>query len=68
MIIDCSTCTMRDLACGDCVVTHFLATPVTNPIREVVAEEERALRVLHGSGLVPPLRMEEPTRSRSLGA
>lgn len=62
MIIDCSTCTMRDIACGDCVVSHFLAAPSPAPLREVAAAEERALRVLHGAGLVPPLRMQGPLR------
>lgn len=59
MIIDCGQCTMRDIACGDCVVSHLLATqPISSaPQRELVAAEERALRVLHGAGLVPALRM-----------
>lgn len=58
MIIDCSTCAMRDLACADCVVSHFLQMSPGESVREVAAQEARALRVLHGSGLVPPLRME----------
>lgn len=59
MIIDCGQCSMRDLACGECVVTHLLGTtPLTSaPQLDLVADEERALRVLHGAGLVPPLRM-----------
>lgn len=59
MIIDCGQCTMRDIACGDCVVTHLLGTqPVASaPQLDLVAAEERALRVLHGAGLVPALRM-----------
>lgn len=59
MIIDCAQCTMRDIACGECVVSHFLNMPplaVQEP-RDLGADEERALRVLHGSGLVPPLRL-----------
>lgn len=52
---------MRDIACADCVVTHFLRLPDL-----VLGErEERALDVLSGAGLVPPLRMSpEETRTR----
>lgn len=59
MIIDCAQCTMRDIACGDCVVSHFLGTqPIASaPQLDLAAAEERALRVLHGAGLVPALRM-----------
>ena len=59
MIIDCETCTMRDIACGDCVVSHLLGAEPVSPLAplRLVADEERALRVLHGAGLVPPLRM-----------
>jgi len=50
---------MRDIACAECVVSHFLgAQPVTSPPQlDLAADEERALRVLHGAGLVPALRM-----------
>lgn len=27
MLLDCDSCTMRDLACGDCVVTVLLGLP-----------------------------------------
>lgn len=59
MIIDCSHCAMRDIACGECVVSHLLGSaPVASVAQmDLVASEERALRVLHGAGLVPPLRM-----------
>jgi hypothetical protein len=57
VIIDCETCVMRDLACGDCVVS-FLAEPARGgPAPELSAEETRAVAVLAGSGLIPPLRM-----------
>lgn len=63
MVIDCERCTMRDIACADCVVTHFLATPAVDT-PGLRPGEERALAVLHGAGLVPPLRMAEgPGRS-----
>ena len=61
MIIDCQSCAMRDIACGNCVVTHFLALA---EVREIAAPEAKALTVLHGAGLVPPLQME-PVEART---
>ncbi|HSE55011.1 MAG TPA: hypothetical protein VLA97_03450 [Nocardioidaceae bacterium] len=55
--IDCDTCAVRDLACGDCVVTVLLGPPPTTGFDD---DEQRALEVLAGSGLVPPLRMVSP--------
>ena len=52
--IDCDTCVVRGLACHDCVVTVLLGPP---PELGFDDEETRALDVLAGSGLVPPLRM-----------
>lgn len=57
MLIDCRQCAMRDIACGECVVSHLLGAEPIVPQMDLVADEERALRVLHGAGLVPPLRM-----------
>ena len=56
--IDCDTCLMRGLACHDCVVTVLLGPP---PELSFDDDEQRALEVLAGSGLVPPLRMVTPT-------
>jgi hypothetical protein len=56
--IDCDTCVVRGLACHDCVVTVLLGPP---PELGFDADEQRALDVLAGSGLVPPLRMVAPT-------
>lgn len=50
--IDCDSCTMRHIACGDCVVSVLLGAPPSWN-----AEEQRALGVLADSGLVPPLRL-----------
>ena len=64
MIIDCGQCTMRDIACHDCVVSHFLGTtPIATPTPglDLPLAEERALRVLQGAGLVPPLRLVTDT-------
>lgn len=56
MVIDCSQCSRRDIACGDCVVGHFL--DLAMPERIGLAQEEvRALAVLEEAGLVPPLQL-----------
>jgi hypothetical protein len=55
--IDCDTCSVRGLACHDCVVTVLLGPP---PELAFDDEERRALDVLADSGLVPPLRMVSP--------
>lgn len=56
MIIDCDLCTMRDIACTDCVVSVLLGPP--GAVQDGFDEEERvALDVLAESGLVPPLRL-----------
>ena len=55
--IDCDSCLVRGLACHDCVVTVLLGPP---PELEFDDDEQRALDVLAGSGLVPPLRMVTP--------
>ena len=55
MLIDCDGCAVRDLACGDCVVTVLLGLP---GVRQQVDEgERRALDVLADSGLVPRLQL-----------
>lgn len=59
MIIDCDSCTMRTIACDDCVVS-FLTDPGREqaPAARDLGEDERtALAVLADSGLVPPLRL-----------
>ncbi len=55
MLIDCDGCAVRDLACGDCVVTVLLGAPPGAV--EVDDAERRALDVLADSGLVPRLRL-----------
>ena len=55
MLIDCDGCAMRDLACGDCVVTVLLGAPPGGV--EVDEGERAALGVLADSGLVPRLRL-----------
>lgn len=55
MLIDCDGCAMRDLACGECVVTVLLGGPPG--ALEVDDAERAALDVLADSGLVPRLRL-----------
>ncbi len=55
MIIDCDTCTMRDLACSDCVVSVLL-TISERPSNEISNAEVSAISALSQKGLVPPLR------------
>ena len=55
MLIDCETCAVRGDACADCVVTVLLGAPPEGV--ELEPDEARALEVLAGSGLVPPLRL-----------
>lgn len=52
MLIDCNGCVMRDIACGDCVVTVLLGPP-----QALDDSDQVALAVLAEGGLVPPLRM-----------
>ena len=63
MIIDCEGCVMRDLACGECVVTFLLGPPV-----ELESAEQAALAVLADGGLVPPLRMRPSGGSAAIGS
>ena len=52
--IDCDTCAVRDVQCGDCVMTVLLGAP---GVYEVDAGEQQALTVLADQGLVPRLRL-----------
>ncbi len=63
MIIDCDSCTVRGLACGDCVVTALLGSPPA----EFDEGESAALEALAGSGLVPPLRLVRSVPARERG-
>jgi hypothetical protein len=55
VIIDCDSCEVRGLACGDCVVTALLGAPPGG--MEIDDGERAAIDALAGSGLVPPLRL-----------
>jgi hypothetical protein len=56
MLIDCGRCELRELACGDCLVTalHEGDTPAAR--QALGARELQALSALAAAGLVPPLR------------
>ena len=55
MHIDCDSCAVRGLACGDCVISVLLGAP---PEGVHVDDDQRvALAVLADRGLVPPLRL-----------
>lgn len=73
MLIDCNQCSMRDIACPDCVVTVLLELPKRRI--ELDPDEQAALEVLASSGLVPPLRLvtdesagQKPSDGRSRAA
>jgi hypothetical protein len=57
MMIDCQTCTMRDISCGDCVVSVLLNITAA-PASEISSNQISALSVLSDKGLVTPLRYE----------
>ena len=57
MIIDCDSCQVRPLACGDCVVSYVLGPMPWAAGDGMVDEERAALAVLADSGLLPPLRL-----------
>lgn len=53
---------MRDLACGDCVVTMLLG-----PIPQNLEEHRDALAVLADAGIVAPLRLIKSDAESSQG-
>lgn len=53
--VDCDTCRVRGIGCGDCVVTVLLGGPPEGVTLN--DEERRAVEVLAAAGLVPPLRL-----------
>jgi len=61
VLIDCDGCAMRNLACGDCVVTVLLDGPGSllgvDGRHEVDDAEQLALAALAEGGLVPHLRL-----------
>lgn len=59
--ISCDDCVAQDTeACGDCVVTFICGREPDDAVI-IDAEEERAVRLLAGAGLVPGLRHQRRT-------
>jgi hypothetical protein len=52
--IDCDRCAVRDVQCGDCVMTVLLGV---RGVYDVEPGEAQALDVLADQGLVPRLRL-----------
>jgi hypothetical protein len=61
VLIDCDTCAVKDLQCGDCVMSVLLGRDsgdaVGSGAYEVDAGEAQALAVLAQGGLVPTLKL-----------
>lgn len=55
MLIDCDSCKVRGIGCGDCVVSVILGGPPAGV--ELDATERAALAVLADAGMVPRLRL-----------
>jgi hypothetical protein len=69
MIINCDSCVMREIACGDCVVSVLLnIKPAPGKNAELTNKDKAAINLLSTAGLVPPLRFETENRKvRNLG-
>jgi len=52
VVIDCDACVLRDVGCGDCVVSVLLDAPAN-----LLGDERAALEVLADAGLAPRLRL-----------
>jgi hypothetical protein len=65
MLIDCDTCEVRGIACGDCVITVLLGSPPAGV--HLDEDDAAALAVLAEGGLVPPLRLQ-PGDGASFGS
>ncbi|MGH3655051.1 MAG: hypothetical protein ACRDUA_00175 [Micromonosporaceae bacterium] len=55
MLIDCDTCQVRGIGCGDCVVSVILGGPPEGV--ELDSTEQAALQVLADAGMVPKLQL-----------
>jgi hypothetical protein len=57
MIIECDSCVMRQIACGDCVVSVLLdIKPAPGKKAELSNADKAAINNLSAVGWVPPLR------------
>ena len=61
MLIDCETCSVRGIACPDCVISVLLhASSGPDNAIDLDESERNAVSVLAASGLLPPLRLVRP--------
>lgn len=71
MIIDCDNCLLREIACGDCVVSVLIGAPPSVNIESpseanLLSEEEaRVIDLLASRGMVPPLRFADSEDSQA---
>jgi hypothetical protein len=57
MIIKCETCAVRDIGCGDCVLTFFLEKKQDQSMHcEIPDKTAEAIDLLSSRGIVRPLR------------
>jgi len=57
MIIKCETCAVRDIGCGDCVLTFFLDKNRDKSTHcEIPDKTAEAIDLLSSRGIVRPLR------------
>lgn len=52
VVIDCDSCVLRNVGCGDCVVSVLLDAP-----GNLLGDERAALEVLADAGMAPRLRL-----------
>jgi len=58
VLIDCETCSVRGIACPDCVISVLLhASPDPANGVDLDESERNAVSVFAASGLLPPLRL-----------
>ncbi len=62
MVVDCDNCEVRGSACAGCVVSVLLGAPPSGV--ELDESERRALAVLADAGMVPRLRLVNPSKPR----
>jgi hypothetical protein len=61
LVIDCDECALQGTdACGDCIMSFLCGEEAGHPV-VVDLSEARALRLLDGAGLAPPLRHRRRT-------
>ncbi|MSV88030.1 MAG: hypothetical protein F2519_00425 [Actinobacteria bacterium] len=60
MKINCDTCVMKNLACGECVISVLLEITSEGALVQDISENQvQAISVLAENGLVPPLRFAQ---------